>query len=64
MNPNYLAKDELLYELSVRGIVSDGDTYALRKLFRSVVTRALPVEENLREGFQVGEAVEDIVKKL
>jgi len=37
-NPNYLLKDELLYELLVRGISSDSDVHTLRKLFRAVVT--------------------------
>ena len=38
MNPNYLLKDELLYELLVRRISSDSDVHTLRKLFRAVVT--------------------------
>ena len=38
MNPNHLLKDELLYELLVRGISSDSDVHTLRKLFRAVVT--------------------------
>ena len=38
MNPNYLLKDELLYELLVRGISSDSDVHTLRKLFRAGVT--------------------------
>jgi hypothetical protein len=37
MNPNYLFKDELVYELGVRGIVSDAYTQHLRSLFRIVV---------------------------
>ena len=38
MNPNYLLKDELLYELLVRRISSDSDVHTLRKLFHAVVT--------------------------
>jgi hypothetical protein len=44
MNPNYLLKDELLYELDTRGISSDADIQTLRKLFRSVSARDLPLE--------------------
>jgi hypothetical protein len=55
MNPNHLAKDELLYELSVRGITSEGDTNSLRKLFQSVVTKALPIDVSLLEKSQVNE---------
>jgi hypothetical protein len=50
MNPNYLLKDELIYELGVRGIRSDADVPNLRKLFRTVVSEGLRVEvSNLRE---------------
>ena len=44
MNPNYLSKDELSYELGIRGIVEDTDTQNLRKLFRRVLTRELPLQ--------------------
>jgi hypothetical protein len=37
MNRTYLYKDELIYELGVRGITSNADTHVLRRLFRSVV---------------------------
>jgi hypothetical protein len=37
MNPYYLFKEELIYELGVRGIVSDADKQHLRSLFRAVV---------------------------
>jgi len=43
MNPNYLTKDELLYELGIRGIDSGADTHSLRKLFRSIANRDLPL---------------------
>lgn len=49
MNPNYLLKDELQYELLARGITSDCDVQTLRKLFRSLVAEKLQVElGNLR----------------
>jgi hypothetical protein len=44
MNPIYLLKDELQYELSIRGISSDSDVQTLRKLFRSIVAEGLPVD--------------------
>src|SRR5215471_14166845 len=44
MNPNYLTKDELSYELGIRGIVSCADTHNLRKLFRNNITRDLPLQ--------------------
>ena len=43
MNPNFLLKDELVYELGIRGIYSDADTLGLRKLFRSIGARDLPL---------------------
>jgi hypothetical protein len=63
MNPNYLAKDELVYELKARGITSEGDTNSLRKLFRLMVTRGLPIDIGLVEDSQVGELLEEITKK-
>jgi len=44
MNPNYLLKDELQYELSARGISGDSDVQTLRKLFRSLVAEKVPVD--------------------
>ena len=44
MNPNYLLKDELQYELSVRGISGDSDVQTLRELFRSVVAEKVQVD--------------------
>jgi hypothetical protein len=41
MNPNFLLKDELLYELGIRGISSRADTSSLRKTFRTVCSREL-----------------------
>ena len=44
MNPNYLFKDELLYELGIRGIHSDAHTLGLRKLLRTIASRELPLQ--------------------
>jgi hypothetical protein len=39
MNPNFLLKDKLQFKLCIQGISSEGNTLALQKLFRSVVSR-------------------------
>jgi hypothetical protein len=44
MNRNYLYKDELIYELGVRGITSNADTHVLSRLFCSVVVEDVAVE--------------------
>jgi hypothetical protein len=44
MNSKYLLKYDIFYELRIRGISSDGDTIALRKLFRSVIYTALTLQ--------------------
>ena len=44
MNPNHLLKEELQYELLVRGINSDSDVHTLRKLFRAVVADKVPCD--------------------
>jgi hypothetical protein len=44
VNPNHLLKDELRYELGIRGISSNADTQSLRNLFRSVASRALTLQ--------------------
>jgi hypothetical protein len=44
MNPNYLTKDEILYELGIRGTTEYMDTQNLRRLFRRVITRDLPLQ--------------------
>jgi hypothetical protein len=50
MNPNYLLKEELEYELRIRGIYSQGDLKILRKIFRSVTSEDVPIKlENLGE---------------
>jgi transposase InsO family protein len=54
MNPNYLFKDELGYELSVRGIRTEADTQVLRKVFRSCWTEEFVVDSSYlcERGFQ------------
>jgi hypothetical protein len=42
-NPNFLSKEELLYELRARGISSLAGVQELRKLFRSLCFRDLPL---------------------
>ena len=44
MNTNFLLKDELQYELNIRGINSEADVQTLRKLFRSVVAEGLRID--------------------
>jgi len=44
MNPNFLLKDKLLYELCIRGISSDADVQTLHRLFRSVMLEGLSVD--------------------
>jgi hypothetical protein len=43
MNFNYLLRDEVQYELCVRGVNSDADVLALRKLLPSVIAQNIPV---------------------
>lgn len=43
MNPNYLLRDELLYELVIRGVNSAGDVHLLCRLCRSVLVEDIPV---------------------
>jgi hypothetical protein len=48
-NPNFFLKNELQYELCIRGISSVADVQTLRGLFRSVVSEGLPGDlSNLR----------------
>jgi hypothetical protein len=44
MNPNYLTKEELLYELGVRGISCTEDIDSLRRTFRAVYLRDVPID--------------------
>jgi hypothetical protein len=64
MNPNYLGKDELLYELRIRGITSEAEIQSLRKLFHSVVARDLLVDVRHLRGLSVGELSECVLNKI
>jgi hypothetical protein len=64
MNPNYLGKDNLLYELRIRGITSGAEIQSLRKLYRSVVARDLPVDVSHLRGLSVGELSERVLNKI
>jgi hypothetical protein len=64
MNPNHLGKDDLLYELRIRGITSEADIQSLRKLFRSVVVTDLPVDVSYLRGLNVGELSECVLSKI
>jgi len=44
MNPNYLFKDELLYDLGIRGILSDAHNLGFRKSLRTLASRELPLQ--------------------
>ena len=57
MNPNYLTKEELLYELGIRGIKDDSDTQYLRKLFRRIISRDLPLQWDFLASFRTRGAV-------
>jgi hypothetical protein len=64
MNPNHLLKDELEYELRVRGIVGAGEVYLLRKQLRQAISSCYPA---LPEKFLTGDVREDFgicVQKL
>ena len=63
MNPNYLLKDELQYELFVLGPNSDSDFQTLRKLFRSVVAEKVPVDLYNLNTESVEELYECVVNK-
>jgi hypothetical protein len=64
MNPNYLLKDELLYELGTRGISSDADIQTLRKLFRSVSARDLSLEVSYLQELGGENLYESVLTKL
>jgi hypothetical protein len=64
MNPNYLFKDELLYELGIRGIESDADTSGLRKLFRSIASRELPLQFQYFTSRSVEELYSSVTTKI
>jgi hypothetical protein len=64
MNPNYLYKDELTYELGVRGIYSNADTHVLRRLFRSIVGEKAVVEPSYLCGRGFHELYQVALKKV
>jgi hypothetical protein len=64
MNPNFLVKDELQYELRIRGISSAGDTAVSRKLFRSVIPRQLTLQWDYLESVSVAEWCSCIEQKI
>jgi hypothetical protein len=64
MDPNHLLKDELEYELRVRGIAWAGDANLLRKQLRQAISSGYPA---LPENFLTGDVQEDLgvcVQKL
>jgi hypothetical protein len=63
MNTNYLLKDELLYELGIRGIVSEADVPALRKLFRTVIAEGVLVQISKLHATNVNELYAQIISK-
>jgi hypothetical protein len=63
MNPNYLLKDEILYELAIRGIVSEADVPALRKLFRAVIAEGVRFQISYLQAVNVNELYSQIISK-
>jgi hypothetical protein len=64
MNPNFLLKDELLYELGILGISSDVDVQTLRKLFRSIVLEDFTADLSEVSSVGVDELYKSIVSKI
>jgi hypothetical protein len=64
MNPNYLYKNELTYELGVMGINSNADTHVLRRLFRSLVVEQTVVEPSYLCGRGSDEFSQVALKKI
>jgi hypothetical protein len=64
MNPSFLLKDELQYELRISGISSDADIRTLRKLFRSVVLRDLPVDLSNLNSLRVEDLYGSVASKI
>ena len=64
MNPNFLLKDELLYELGIRGISSNADVQTLRRLFRSGVSEGLPVDLSKVSSLSIEELYASTVSKI
>jgi hypothetical protein len=63
MNPKFLLKDELLYELCIRGISSDTNVQTLRRLFKSLVSEGLPVDVSNLSSLGVEELYGSVVIK-
>jgi hypothetical protein len=64
MNPNYLSKDELSYELGIRGILEDNDTQHLRKLFRRALNRELPFQWDYLTRYRTEELYSTVSTKV
>ena len=64
MNPNYMNKEELIYELSLRGINTDAEVQWLRKLFRTVVGRDIVPEARHLRGWDVNELYSYAERKI
>src|SRR5215510_13879024 len=64
MNSNYLHKDELLYELGIRGIASEGDTQLLRRVFRSVATQDVNVQGDYLSSIPVDKWISEVNTKI
>jgi hypothetical protein len=64
MNPNYLFKDELFYELKIRGISSDGDALELRKKLRSVIFRDVDFQWEYLTSVSVDELYSCVTAKV
>jgi hypothetical protein len=63
-NPNYLLRDELLYELAIRGINVEGDVHLLRKLMRSVWSEEVHIVPETVAGLDVSEQLDLIGPKV
>jgi hypothetical protein len=64
MNPNYLLKDKLLYKLGLRVITSEVEIQPLRKLFRSVVGKDIPVDVRYLNSVSEEELYEHLLSKI
>lgn len=64
MNPNFLHKDELAYELEVRGISSKGDTALLRKLFRALDKTEVEIQQEYLKSVELADWFSVIESKV
>jgi hypothetical protein len=64
MNPNYLLRDELLYELAIRGINIEGDVLLLRKLMGLVLSEDVHIVPEMVAGLDVSEQLDLIGPKV